>query len=200
MKTLKIFSAIALIAVLMSSCATLMTGTKSGISVKGTPEGAKVYQSGSFEGEAPLRVRVSKKAMKSGQTTIKIEKEGYMTQEVEINRKVRVGAIIANVVFTGVIIGNVIDFATGAIYKPHPGNIKYKLTPKSQSNPKLKVGDKVIFTTDKYENAEGEIKAIFPNRALIKATVQNNKLKTNLEGEEYSEIEVEVPFVNIAKK
>jgi hypothetical protein len=189
-----------IMALVLNSCATIFSGTKAGVSVKGSPETAKVYLNGNYEGTAPTKVRVSKKALKNNQTSITIEKEGYLGQEVVLTRKVKVGALIGNIVFTGIVVGNVIDFATGAIYKPHPGKISYSLTPKSTANPKLKEGDKVVFTTDKYENAEGEIIAVYPNRALIKAVVKNNKVQTKLKGEEYSEIEIEVPFVNIAKK
>lgn len=200
MKTINyaIFSAI-IIAIFSTSCATVFSGTKSGVKVTGSPDGAKVYYNGNYEGEAPVTVKVSKNNLKGNQTKISVEKNGYEKEEVVLQRKVKIPAIIGNVLFTGAI-GLIVDFATGAIYRPYPGKVKYELIPSGDVEHDFKTGEEVIFTYDKYENQEGVIKALYSNRALIKATVKNNAVQQRIKGEEYSEIEIEVPFVNIAKK
>jgi hypothetical protein len=45
-------------------------------------------------------------------------------------RKVKVSGIVGDVLFTG-LIGLIIDFATQAIYKPHPEEIKFDLEKKN---------------------------------------------------------------------
>jgi hypothetical protein len=126
---MKSFIFIILLAFLMSinySCATIFSGTATKVEVSGVQENAKVYYNGNYEGEAPLKVKVSKNSLKNG-ADITIKKEGYEDAIIKLVRKTKVGAIIGNVLFTGGT-GLIIDFATGAIYKPHPDKVKYNLT------------------------------------------------------------------------
>lgn len=188
------------IAVLMQSCATIFSGTKSRVKVKGAPEGASVYYNGNYEDTAPCRVKVSKKSLKDGNTKIQIKEEGYKDTEVTLSRKIKIGAVIGNFLIFPV--GHIVDFATGAIYKPYPGRINYNLIPKSvkSKSGKFKAGDTVLFTHEKYVNQKGEIVAVYPKRVLIKFSVKNNIIIAKLTGKEYSEKKVEVPYVNIAKQ
>lgn len=191
---------IVLVAILTQSCAIIFSGTKSGVKVKGMPEGASVYYNGNLEGTAPCKVKVSKNALKNGNTKIQIKQEGYQDSEVTLGRKIKVGAVVGDFIIFP--IGHIVDFATGAIYKPYPGSIDYDLTPESNATASVsfKKGDKVIFTFEKYKNTEGEIVAVFPNRALIKFKVENNIAKKKVSGEDFSDKEVEVPFINISKQ
>ena len=201
MKKIKIIILMLISSVLLSSCATVFSGTKSGVDVSGTPKGAKVYYNGNYEGDAPCKIKVSKNGLKRNETKLKIEAPGYETSEVTLQRKFKVGALIGDIIFSaGIFV--IVDFATGAIYKPYPKNVEYNLNPKSSSKEqeKFKNGDKVIFSQDKYKNQEGEIIAVYPNRALIKFTVKNNIAIQKATGKEFSEKEIEVPFINIAKK
>lgn len=122
---------ILIIAVSFSSCATLFSGTKTNVKVKGYPEGAKVYYNGNFEGNAPCNVKVSKNSLKNGNTKIQIKAEGYIDSEVTMSKKMKTGAFIGNfLIFPA---GHIIDFVTGAIYKPYPNKIEYSLITKSEN-------------------------------------------------------------------
>lgn len=121
MKTLLIFLA----SFFLVSCATVFSGTKAKIKVSGTPDSSSVYVNGNYAGNAPLKVKVSKNGLKNSGTKVLV-KNGDKQQEITLTRKVKVSAVIGNILFTGGI-GLIIDFATGAIYKPYPDNIKYKL-------------------------------------------------------------------------
>lgn len=187
---------------MLSSCATIFSGTKSSVRVKGTPENAKVYYNGNYEGQAPCNVKISKNGLKQKQTTVEIKADGYETAQATLVRKIKVGAIVGDIIFSaGIFL--IVDFATGAIYKPYPKKVEYNLSPKGGTNSKankFKTGDKVIFSEGKYKNVTGEIIATYPNRALIKFTVKNNIAIRKATGKEFSDKEIEVPFINIAKK
>lgn len=195
----KIIYSIVVIAVLSQSCATIFTGTKSGVHVKGDPDGASVYYNGSHEGEAPCRIKVSKNSLKDGNTKVQIKKDGFENSEIVLSRKLKFGAFLADFfVFPA---GHIVDFVTGAIYKPYPKRIDYKLKSKSNVSlqSKLKIGDKVIFSNDDYQNIKGEIIAVFPNRATIKFKVENNALKKKMTKEDYTVKQEEIALINIAK-
>ena len=187
---------------LLQGCATILGGSKDVSRVhNGTPPGAKVYYNGNYVGDTPTNVKVPKSA-KQGNSKIEIKADGYETSTVNMTRKVSVGFTILDIC-TGVIwLG--IDFATGNIYKPRPNKIIYNLTPISGYNPAktydFKNGDKVIFTKDKYENVDGEIVAIYPDRALIKFKRKPTMIEKTKGIKDDVEDQIEVPFVNIAKK
>jgi predicted small secreted protein len=190
------------VSLLLPSCATILGGSKDASRVhNGTPPNAKVYYNGNYVGDAPTNVKVNKQC-KKGQCYFEIKADGYETQKIEITRKISVGYTILDIC-TGVIwLG--IDFATGNIYKPRPNKISYNLTPIAGYNPAktydFKNGDKVIFTKDKYENVEGEIVAVYPDRALIKFKRKPTMTEKAKGIKDEVEDQVEVPFVNIAKK
>lgn len=188
----------------LQSCALVFTGVKDKVSIKaGTPENAKVYYNGSFIGEAPTSVKIPKKALKHNQATIKIESEGYVSQEVTFDRKLRVGAFVLDCL-TG-FIWLIPDYATGAIYKASPKKINYNLTidenSESVKNHGLQVGDSVYFTNSTYKNRQAVVKIIYPSRAVLFFVEKKEKKSLFKKETEIieTEIEVEVPFVNISK-
>lgn len=114
-------------AIAMQSCATIFSGTSSTIKIRsGIPSSAKVYLNGNYQGEAPCNINVSKNSLKKNETVIEIKSKGYKTQQVSVGRKVKVGAIFCNLIFTG-IFGLIIDIADAAIFKPYPDIINYNL-------------------------------------------------------------------------
>lgn len=131
MKT-NIKTAIAAIAIALSlsSCATIFSGTKCKVKITdGTPVGAKVYVNGNYEGTAPCKVKVSKNGLKNSQTVIELRADGYASQKITLTRKLKVGSIVGNLLCSFGI-GIVIDVLTGAIYKASPGKIHYNLDKK----------------------------------------------------------------------
>lgn len=70
---------------------------------------------------------MSKKSLKEGNVKIQIEKQDYEEAEVILNRKMKIGAFIGDILVFPV--GHIVDFLTGAIYKPYPNKIEYNLNP-----------------------------------------------------------------------
>lgn len=124
MKNIFLFS---LLVFLFSSCATVFSGTKCTVRVKdGVPAGAKVYVNGNYVGTAPITITVSKNGLKNRQTVVTVKADGYRTQEIILTRRIKISALVGDLLFTGGI-GLIIDFIDGAIYKASPGEIKYDL-------------------------------------------------------------------------
>ncbi len=128
MKFFRKLLAVLFCAVLMSSCATIFGGMKTNVKVKGFPEGASVYYNGNFEGNAPCNVKVSKNSLKDGNTKIQVKSEGYENSEITLSRKMKMGAFLGDILIFPV--GHIVDFATGAIYKPYPAKVEYNLQKK----------------------------------------------------------------------
>lgn len=188
--------------ILLSSCASILGGSRDVSRVhNGTPANAKVYYNGNYVGNAPLNVKVPKNA-RQGNSKIEIRADGYETATINLTRKVSVGFTILDICTGGIWLA--IDFATGNIYKPRPNKIIYDLTPLSGNTPTLindfNSGDIVIFSKDKYKNMIGEIIAVYPNRALIKFMRDPTLLEKAKGINGKVEDQIEVPFINIAKK
>ncbi len=197
-----LLASVVAISLLLPGCATILGGSKDASYVRnGNPPNADVYYNGSYVGKAPTKVKIPKSA-KQGNSTVEVKAEGYETSTINMTRKVSVGYTVLDIL-TGVVwLG--IDFATGNIYKPRPNKIDYNLSPISGYNPSeqydFAVGDKVIFSKDKLKNVEGEIVAMYPNRALIKFKRKPTMIEKTKGITEDVEDQIEVPFVNIAKK
>jgi hypothetical protein len=113
---------------ILQSCATIFTGNKTGVKITdGTPNGAKVYLDGKFEGEAPQRVQIPKAALRNG-AMITVKAEGFKETNMKISRKVQIGMVALDVVTGGVWL--IIDFVTGNIYTATPDRVKYDLEKK----------------------------------------------------------------------
>lgn len=109
-----------------SGCALIFSGTSTKVSVPdGIPAGAKVYYNGAYVGTTPCKVKVSKKDLQKGQAVITIKADGYKDANITVSGKIKVGAIIGDVLLG--IFPLIIDFVTGAIYKPQHDTIKYSL-------------------------------------------------------------------------
>lgn len=124
-----------LTASLTTGCATVFSGTKCKVKVKeGNPVEAKVYLNGNYMGTAPCKVKIPKNSLKDGGLKLEIRAEGYQPQFVTLTRKVKVAAIVGDVV-TGVV-WLIVDFADGAIYKAYPSTIRYSLDKLPESEPR----------------------------------------------------------------
>jgi hypothetical protein len=108
-----------------SGCATIFSGTTARVKVEGDlPPGAKIFYNGQFMGNAPCMVRVNKKGLNKGLQKIVIKADGYKDQEIVLVGKIKVGAVIGNILLGILPLG--IDFLTGAVYKPD-SPVRYSL-------------------------------------------------------------------------
>lgn len=108
----------------LNSCALLTVGTTSKVKVTGVQDSCDVYINGNYAGTAPTRVKVTKKELKHGAIVI-IKKEGFKDQQVILKRRMRAGSFVCDLLFMTPWLW--VDFATGAIYRPYPNKIKFKL-------------------------------------------------------------------------
>lgn len=106
---------------LLSSCATIVCGSKQTISVVSSPAKADVIVDGTFEARTPANVTLERKKTH----TLTIRLQGYKDYEVKLERKFNAW-YIGNVVFGG-IIGLILDPITGAMYKLTPDKINTEL-------------------------------------------------------------------------
>jgi len=95
---------------LMTSCATIFTGTKDTIVFNSTPQGAKVYMDGIEICKTPCTTKV-KRSLSDKLAEIKLE--GYETKIITLDRKFNVVSVIN----LGSLLGWGIDAATGALMK-----------------------------------------------------------------------------------
>lgn len=193
---IKLLSLVAILLVL-SSCATILGGTKKGVRVTGEPANSKVYYNGSYVGDAPVSVKVPKSA-KQGNSTITIKAENYNPSDVQLTRKWSFGYTILDIV-TGVV-PLVIDGVTGNIYQPKPNKVKYNLEPISGISNKFKVGDKVIILSKKYENQQAEVTAILADGLKVTFTREANAIEKQTKKVEEITEEIEVNFSEVRKE
>ena len=96
-----------LLSILLTSCATMLTGTSELVSINTDPIGAKVEFSNGTTCRTPCTVSVKKK----GTLGVTIRKEGCRTHTT---------ALIPTISGSGAILGGIIDYGTGAVYHHQP--------------------------------------------------------------------------------
>lgn len=124
------------VAVLSSSCATIMQGTTQEMSISSSPTSALVTDNGMQIGKTPLVADLKRK----GNHTIRIELEGYKPYEVVLSRKTS-GWVWGNIIFGG-IPGLIIDALTGSLYVLQPEQIQAELI---KNGAKIAVSENQIF-------------------------------------------------------
>lgn len=115
------FTALSTAMVMLSGCASIISGTKQEVSVNSVPSGANVKINGMNRGQTPIVLDL--KRMKSH--TVRIEMDGYQPYDLALSKGVN-GWVLGNVIFGG-LIGLVIDAVDGAIYTIKPDTIQANL-------------------------------------------------------------------------
>lgn len=120
----KVFNLVALSAtLLLSSCATVFTGTKQTVQINSSPPAADIEVDGVKVGVTPMAVPLKKGF--SGQT-VSLKLDGYETKTFQPAVTFNPVAILN---LLGVV-GFVIDAATGSMMKYDPKVYDYKFEPK----------------------------------------------------------------------
>jgi hypothetical protein len=109
----------------VTSCATIITGTKDKISFTSTPEGAKVMHKGVEKCTTPCTAEISRSLSKQ---TVTFEKEGFSNNEVKLTKTFNAVSLV-NILLGGAI-GIGIDAATGSLTKYSPKEYKVELETK----------------------------------------------------------------------
>lgn len=107
--------------ILLSSCATIISGSKQLIKFTSNPSSATVFIDEVEVGKTPFEVKLKRK--KEHHVMIKLE--GYKTFETNLTKKFNAW-YIGNIGLGG-LIGIIIDPITGAMYKLSPSEIKAEM-------------------------------------------------------------------------
>lgn len=121
MRKIILLSALSLF-VLLTSCATIISGSKQKVSFTSTPAKAIVFVNNINLGVTPFEAKL-KRAVKTH--NVKIVLEGYKPYETQLTRKFN-GWYIGNIAFGG-IIGLIVDASTGAMYKISDSEVNVSL-------------------------------------------------------------------------
>ena len=122
------------IACLISSCGTIIHGSRQDVSISSNPGSALVTINNQEIGKTPVTTSLSRK----DNHTVKIELDGYLPYETKFTRKVD-GWIAGNIVFGG-LIGLAVDAISGGMYKLTPDQIQAELRNRTVSVKQLKNG------------------------------------------------------------
>ncbi|QXP79033.1 MULTISPECIES: PEGA domain-containing protein [Winogradskyella] len=151
MKT--IFKSILFFSVLLlSSCATIISGSRQNVEITSEPSSAKVYINEIEIGQTPVQKNLRRN--QEYQLTLKLD--GYKTYETKLEKKFNAW-YIGNVLIGG-IIGLVIDPITGAMHKLKPeeidGNLKSGTTYETKSG---NIFIKISMEIDKNSEKVGQL-------------------------------------------
>jgi hypothetical protein len=123
-------SILLLSAILLSSCATIISGSRQNVKITSEPSSAKVYINEIEIGNTP----VQKNLKRNQEYQLILKLDGYKTYKTKLERKVNAW-FIGNIAFGG-LIGLIIDPITGAMHKLKPeeidGNLKSGTTYKTE--------------------------------------------------------------------
>ncbi len=125
---------------LMTSCATIFTGTKDTLRFDSNPQGARVYVDGLEVGKTPCTTSVKRSLTEK---FAEIRLEGYETRVITLDRTFNVVSVIN----LGSFLGWAIDAATGALIKYDRKGYFVDLE-KDDENLLLKNSSKIEINTD----------------------------------------------------
>lgn len=114
------------IALSVTSCASILTGTKDKITFNSTPEGAKVFHKEIEKCTTPCTAEIPRSLSKQ---MVTFEKEGYTNKEVKLTKTFNPVTLV-NILLGGAI-GVGIDAATGSLTKYSPKEYKVELEQKN---------------------------------------------------------------------
>ncbi len=110
-------TALVLLMVQLTGCATIFTGTNDTITFDANVPGVQLTIDGLYKGELPLTLKISRNFMNGQQFKAKFEKEGFETQEFQLQREFNYVAVLD---ITSVLTSGGIDVLTGALMKFSP--------------------------------------------------------------------------------
>lgn len=113
---------LALIAmVMMSSCATMFSGTSYTANIEATKPGSEIYVNGKLKGTDNVQVRQKRKR----EMIIEV-KNNDVTQDFVVYKTIKWGSQFANLLnwVSFVPVGTIIDFATGGIWQPEHKDVR----------------------------------------------------------------------------
>ena len=126
-KTVSVFLAVSL-AWTTIGCATIVHGNRQTVTINSEPAGASVRIDG-LKGKTPFSTSLAR----NNDYVVSVKKEGYQEEQVQITKSFSGLSIIGNVFF--LLIGVVIDFASGSAYNLHPTEVNVELEKADKDQP-----------------------------------------------------------------
>ena len=105
--------------VVLSGCATIFLGNIRTIPVSSSPDGAEVYINGQFKGKTPLTLTLNN--TEAVVWNVKMKKTGYKDVTFTLNRNIRGGMVILDVIMG--LVPVIVDAATGSWYDIYPKSV-----------------------------------------------------------------------------
>lgn len=112
----------------LTSCATIVSGSRQTVKFNSTPSSAKVFINDVEVGMTPFKTKLERKKK---DTKVVLKLEGYKDYETKLERKFNAW-YIGNIAFGG-IIGIIVDPITGAMYRLTPKEINATFGEKTTS-------------------------------------------------------------------
>ncbi|MBN9378315.1 MAG: PEGA domain-containing protein [Chlamydiales bacterium] len=106
---------------LLSSCATIMHGTRQSVGISSYPSDAHIWVDQQYVGKSPLIVDMTRK----DNHYVRLEIDGYQPYEILFTRQLS-GWVFGNIVFGG-FIGLAIDAISGGIYRLTPEQVEVQM-------------------------------------------------------------------------
>jgi hypothetical protein len=107
----------AAVAVTMSGCATMFTGTTDDVTFEANVPDVRLSIDGEVQGQLPLTVKMSRNFMGGRRFLAKFERDGYATQEFELKREFNTVAILD---VSSILTSGGVDVLTGSIMRFAP--------------------------------------------------------------------------------
>lgn len=109
------------IALLTTSCATIVSGSKQNVRFSSNPSTATIFIDEVEVGKTPFEIKLARKSEHS----VMIKLAGYQTYETKLTKKFNAW-YIGNILFGG-LIGIIIDPITGAMYNLSPDQVNAQM-------------------------------------------------------------------------
>ena len=116
------FAMLLVVASLSSGCGVILGGKNQNVTFNTTPSGATVTLLPSGNATTPASVKLSRK----NRYTVNISMAGYQPAKVSLERKMRVGVLVADIALCCV--APIVDAITGGWYKLTPETVDVSLT------------------------------------------------------------------------
>ncbi|KAA6344795.1 hypothetical protein EZS27_007586 [termite gut metagenome] len=137
--------------IMLTSCATIICGSRQSIDFTSNPSNAIIYDNGFQLGRTPLSAKLERKENHA----ISIKLEGYQPYEVMIKRQFNEW-YIGNILLGG-LIGLVVDPLTGALYRLSPDKINPELNLTTLNPKKTDIYIAVSLVKDPYMEQIGSL-------------------------------------------
>ena len=122
MKAISLVSVI-LSFVVLTGCATILSGSKQPLNVRSNVEGADVYVNGELVGKTPFSGTVKKQKSMH----IRVSKAGYQQEEMILKGSVE--SVFWLNILVGGLLGSTTDLATGSMWQVSPNTYNVDLKP-----------------------------------------------------------------------